>query len=97
MSRLRHPRPVTLRLPGGVRWRLTWRDRWSRWPLAVHRTTPRGRRTLVAVARRRWDGSVDLRPAHLLPRLPEALLRAMGLRSGPFHAVPGARTGVTPC
>lgn len=78
MSR-RHTRDrvTSLRLPGGSRWRLTWRRSPGRWgQLALHVTTPQGRRTLIATGHRRFDGSIDWtsRPHRRVPAAVVALL-----------------------
>ena len=72
-----HDRALTVRLPGGVRWRLTLRRSPGRWgQLAVHRTTPAGRRTLVATGTRRFDGTIawTVQPDHRAPAAEVLLL-----------------------
>lgn len=63
---MRRRRILTLRLPGGMRWRVTLRfDRRSfRLCLALHRILPCGRRTLVAMATWRDHRAGDFRPVH---------------------------------
>lgn len=66
VTRHTHARAASLRLPGGVRWG----------QLALHRTTPGGRRTLIATGHRRFDGSIDWtsRPHRRVPAAVVALL-----------------------